>query len=335
VFRSRAAADTFSIPCNPVEESAMQYIRLGAVVVLAPALAAFLAVGCSGEKKSDQAAVKSSVKPGKKPASGGQPAKAGAKEALVAKGWGSLKGKVTYAGSPPEVKQITIPDTVKEKDKCLMGDTRDQTWKIGVDKGVADVVVWLRAPKGKYFQIPADQQKPAEKTVKLDQPFCAFEPHVFTLYPSFFDGKEQKSTGQEFTVVNSADFLHNTNWTPSDELLNSGANQPIQAKKDLKIPPFKPSEENEAGGEQKIAFKCNVHTWMSAYAWVLDHPYVAVTSGDAKDAKVFGTYEIKKVPAGVEVEVVYWHQAVPDTPKVLKTVTLKEGDNTEDFTVSQ
>jgi hypothetical protein len=167
----------------------------------------------------------------------------------------------------------------------------------------------------------------------MDQPHCAFEPHVFVLYPSFFDtqAKKQKPTGQVFEVMNSAGFNHNTNWTPSDQTLFSGSNEILQSKKSIPVK-VKASSEKKSGGEPSVRFTCNIHPWMNAYARIFDHPYAAVSDGDAKDAKDFGSYEIKKVPAGVECEVVYWHESM-DAPKVLKTVTLKEGENTENISI--
>jgi hypothetical protein len=315
----------------------MKRFRLLGVLIATPALAAFLSLaGCSGEKEAKPAAQKSDTgsSVGAEAKGGGRPVRGGAKTPLVATTWGSLKGKVTYDGDPPPVEQIVIPDTVKEKDQCLQGDTRKQTWKVGPDKGIGDVVVWLRPTKGHYFQIPADEQKPEPPVVKIDQPQCAFIPHVSTLYPSFYDSesKKQKPTGQVFEVVNSASFNHNTKWDPSDTLVMLGANEILQSKSNRKID-VKVGKDKDAGGEMLLKFSCNIHPWMSAFAWAFDHPYSAVTTGDAKDAKDFGDYQIKRVPAGVELELVCWHESFKDKPKVLKTVTLKDGENTEDFKI--
>jgi hypothetical protein len=286
----------------------------------------------SAETASAESSSKESKEAGEK-----MVAKSGDKEPLVGKGLATLKGKVTFEGTPPPVKTIDIPATVKEKDLCLQGDTREQTWKVGgSDNGVGDVVVWLRAPKGKYFEIPGDQQK-ADGTVKLDQPHCAFEPHVLVLYPTYYDSKskKQKPTGQKFEVVNSAPFNHNTNYSFSDPILNSGGNPILKAKTGVEAIDVKADRDKTGavGGEQKATFKCNIHGWMSGYGWIFDHPYAAVTTGDEKGATDFGNYEIKKAPAGVELELVYWHETMRE-PKVLKTITLKDGDNKEDIKIS-
>lgn len=132
---------------------------------------------------------------------------------LSSKGWGSIRGKVVFDGDPPRPINLIPQMMVKGAgpgNPCLKGKTEDETWVVGPDKGVANVIVWLRAPKGTYFDVPEKQQK-REDTVSIGQPFCAFEPHVTALYASYYDGKAQKPTGQKFKVVNDGTFPHNTN----------------------------------------------------------------------------------------------------------------------------
>ena len=76
-----------------------------------------------------------------------------------------------------------------------------------------------------------------------------------------------------------------------------------------------------------VKFNCNIHTWMTGYAYVFDHPFNAVTDEH-------GNYKIENVPTGAEVEIVYWHEDLGD-PKVLKKVTLNDGTNTENFPVKK
>ena len=159
--------------------------------------------------------------------------------------------------------------------------------------------------------------------IKIDQPHCAFEPRVVVLYPSYYDAKTKKQTptGQKFEVVNSATISHNTNWNPSSTLLNSSGNQilPPKTPNPLDIT-LKPCRATEAGGEQSVNFACNIHTWMKGYAKVFDHPFAVVTKED-------GTYEIKNAPAGVELDLVYWHESM-NLPQVLEKVTLKANETT-------
>src|SRR5262249_4699131 len=85
-----------------------------------------------------------------------------------------------------------------------------------------------------------------------------------------------------------------------------------------------------------VSFNCDFHKWMSAKAWVFDHPYADVSS-DGRDKRDFGTFEIKNVPTGVEVFVVAWHEAA--NPNYLlpegkgsgqgQAITLKDGETKE------
>jgi hypothetical protein len=306
----------------------MQRFRLTGLAVLGPVVAGLIfAVGCGGSKESGEAEVKSekSDKVEKKTASASGP-----KEELVSTGWGSLKGKVTFEGTPPTRNKL---DITKDKEVCEKGDTLDQMWKVGPDKGVANVVIWLKAPKGTYFKIPDDLKKAS--TAKIDQPFCAFEPHVSVLYPSYFDGKKQEKTGQELEIDNSAPITHNTNYQAgegSDSTIVPSGNPMLPTKGHHSEDNIKACKDKQAGGEQLMVFKCNIHTWMRGFAWVFDHPYATVSKGD--NGKNYGEYEIAKVPAGAEVELYYWHESM-DKPKLLEKTKLKDGENTKDFTVSK
>jgi hypothetical protein len=147
------------------------------------------------------------------------------------------------------------------------------------------------------------------------------------VYPSYFDpqAKEQKPSGQKFVVANSAPITHNTNVTPSSTLINQGGNNILQSKSKQEMV-FKPGKSNQAGGEQTILFTCNIHPWMKGYAKVFDHPFAVVTKED-------GTFEIKNAPAGVELDLVYWHESM-NAPQVAEKVTVKDKETaTKDIKV--
>jgi hypothetical protein len=309
----------------------MYRYRLVGILALLPALAAFVVLsGCGGSDKGDKPSAE------KVSSDTSKITPAGKKEELASTGWGTLKGKVTFDGTPPVMKPDIVQSDNKDKEFCHKGspkDIQEQTWKIGPDKGVANVVVFLKAPDGKYFKIPEDE-KERKDTVKIDQPFCAFEPHVVALFPSYFDGatQKQKPTGQKFEIVNSAPITHNTNWRSSDSTLIKGDNVILPSKGAPRVIQVKASSDKKTGDHQQVAISCDIHKWMSGYALVFDNPFTAVTSGDAKDQKDFGAFEIKKVPTGAEVEIWYWHESMPKA-QMLKKVTLKDGTNTEDFKI--
>ncbi len=319
----------------------MKRLGFGAAIFLMPILGIFT-LGCGGSDESTKdmppssKVTKKSSSSGSKTAEtkestgggGGGGAVAGATE-LEPTGSGTLKGTITFDGTPPAQTAIKME---KDPDYCRKTDPKKLlVWEVGPNKGVANVVVWLRAPKGKCFKIPDDMKQWKGDPVKIDQPHCAFEPRVVALLPSYYDAKAKKQTptGQKFEVLNDASIAHNTNWTPSSTLLNQSGNQilPAKSKEPSKLDiAFKPCRPTEAGGEQTVTFACNIHTWMKGYAKVFDHPFAVVTKED-------GAYEIKNAPAGVDVELVYWHESMA-RPEVLEKITLKDKDTTtKDFKI--
>src|SRR5204863_4426710 len=80
----------------------------------------------------------------------------------------------------------------------------------------------LKPPSGKFFKIyDKYEDVSGDKQLgkrDLDQPFCAYDPRVVVLYPSYTarakkEGKDAnilKTSGQVFEVKNSADVPHNT-----------------------------------------------------------------------------------------------------------------------------
>jgi hypothetical protein len=295
-----------------------------AVALLIPA-ATLVAVGCGGGDKQDKPKTQT---PAVKPGGEGKTAATGAgdKTALEVTATGTLKGKVTYDGNPPTpVDQTPLMEKQGDKSHCLKGPTKETLWLVGADKGVKNVVVWLRPPDGKFFKIPADQQN-RKDVVTMDQPFCQFEPRVVALYTYFWDpeSKKLKKTGQTFKVLNSAPIPHNTNFTPSNTLANTGKNEIIQPGKEMVYDP-KPGRDTESGGEESINVACNIHTWMGGKVVVFDHPYFAITKDD-------GTYEIPNAPAGAELTVACWHESFGERlRKAAKTdkVTIEAGKATE------
>ena len=289
------------------------YLSRLAALLPALALGAFLA-GCSGGKTEPTKAEE--VDPGAP--------KDTKKEPLASKGRGTLKGVVTLVGTPPTPFDLTEHKDYKEQKGChAEPNLKDETWVVdGASKGVANVVVWLKAPEGSYFKMEDKDKDPKgggwEKDKTLNQPVCRFIPHVQVLFPAYQTGKGEERTGQTFTVTNEASFIHNSDWKGGPR--NRGGNPRIEpgGKVELKINP----------DTQPINIKCSIHQFMKAYAWAFDHPYATVTKPD-------GTFEIPNAPAGAKVEVWYWHESFdPPTPRKLKEVTLEDGKpTTADFTL--
>src|SRR5437762_11405085 len=79
-------------------------------------------------------------------------------------GWGSVSGRVTYDGDPP-VPESLVPEILKlmnaqDKACCKAGPANQkvrQNWVVDPkSKGVANVIVFIKPPKGTVFPIHKD-----------------------------------------------------------------------------------------------------------------------------------------------------------------------------------
>jgi hypothetical protein len=314
-----------------------------ALLLWAPALVlSVLLLGCGDSKDKDAKKDGTPSADGKPPKDGGGVAPKG----VAFTKNGVLKGKATFVGTMPDLKALTEAlqkriATEKAEDaikSCLCdeakkkGDADYQEWKIDKDQGVANVVVFLKPVRGTYFEV--DETHPAVMAIKgkeavLDQPFCAFEPHVQVLYPRYIQYKDGQrkmvSTGQSLIVKNSSKITHNTNMKdPNND--NKLPNNPV-LKPDENV-----SVKNDdlAAVSQPIDVSCDIHKWMKGYIWVLGTPYYAVTNAK-------GEYEIKNVPAG-PVQLIAWHEKagfLTSGEANGEPLDLKDGENSKNFEVKE
>jgi hypothetical protein len=232
------------------------------------------------------------------------------KKAIEGKGTGTIKGKAILDGDVPAGAKVKMDQSNKDISHCMKGDTEDLTWVVGPNKGLANVVVYLKAPSGSYFKVDTSK-KTWQDEVAIDQPYCAFKPHVSILFPEY----EGKPTGQKLTIKNSSPILHNSRYAGS-KIKNAGIN--------YTIPAGKSETPNMKADNQPITLSCDAHKWMEAYVWAFDHPYAALTGED-------GSFEIKNVPTGVDVQVMAWHESDGKSSpgKEVKKGALKDGDEIE------
>lgn len=184
---------------------------------------------------------------------------------------GNVSGRVTFEGTPPENAAVNLasdPACVTARPDGLKLDT------VMVNNGgLENVFVYVKDGLGNYyFETPTT-------AVTLDQKGCHYSPHVFGL-----------RTGQPLEIVNSDQTLHNVNaMAQVNQAFNMG--QAMQGMKSQKM--FtKP--------EVMVRIKCDVHSWMTAYAGVLNHPYFAVTANG-------GAFELKDLPPGTYT-IEAWHE---------------------------
>lgn len=213
---------------------------------------------------------------------------------------GVIKGQVIYDGSPQEGQIIEAMKTNNDAKHCLSAPEAQkisQRWIVNKkNNGVANVVVFLKPPDGHYF--PMDKSIALAKEVSIDQPFCAFEPHVQVAFPFYFDGKKYVPSGQVFKIKNSAPVPHNTKVSGDDkDVVNS--NLTLKPREEGTLTFFRPAR-------KPINLNCSFHPWMNAMIWTFDHPYAAITDEN-------GNFQIKSVPTGVQLSLGAWHESVSST----------------------
>jgi plastocyanin len=188
--------------------------------------------------------------------------------------WGSIKGRFVFGGDAPAVSELKAD---KDVEVCGKHKLLAEELVVGADKGIANVVVYVR-DKGVKVN-PELAAAVAGQKAELDNKDCRFQPHV-----------QFVQTGQELVIKNSDSVGHNSNVAtvknpPSNNLIPSGGQSTVKFSSDEAIP---------------AQVTCNIHPWMKAWLVVRPNPYAAVSKTD-------GSFEIKGVPAG-EVELQFWHE---------------------------
>jgi hypothetical protein len=199
---------------------------------------------------------------------GGGPAAAAASTGT---GWGTLKGRFTFAGSPPAARPLVVD---KDTEVCSRGGMKLVDRSLLVDpstKGLANVVVFARKTSR------VKEASPPQTPLIFDQKQCEFLSPVFAA-----------RVGQPIDVHNSDPIGHNTN------IAGSSFNQLIPAGQGTLYKP-----DAETGMPTMVT--CNIHPWMKAYAVFRKDGYVAVSATD-------GSFTIPDLPAGETIEFQVWHE---------------------------
>jgi hypothetical protein len=231
-------------------------------------------VGCARPQPADYRASASDVDKLRAAMGGAAAASAGPKELANPTGWATLKGRFRLSGP------VSLAPIVVTKDQGVCGNTApNQSLILGPDNAVQYVLIYLntKLPALGAPWVHPDYAATANDTVEFDQKKCIFLSHVFPM----------RST-QKLNVVNSDVVGHNTNIKAFgyDTIIPAGSSNNGAAVKALSEP---------------APTSCAIHPWMAAYIMATPHPYIAVTDNN-------GEFEIKNVPAGVELEFRFWHE---------------------------
>lgn len=202
-------------------------------------------------------------------------ADAGDAAASTSTGWGTLKGRLTYAGDPPQMPPMSEA-LKKDPATCAPGGKPPQQQFLLVDsgsKGIANIVLFARKVSRVH-----ESAGPKTEPFVFNQKNCIFRSHVFAV-----------TVGQPLDIKNSDDVSHNTNISGQN-----GFNQMIGVGESTETTPKK--EESAP-----VEVGCNVHPWMRAYMLPRKNGYFAVTAAD-------GSFEIPNLPAGEKLEIQVWHE---------------------------
>ncbi len=206
---------------------------------------------------------------------------------------GAISGKVTFAGDPPQRRQVKM----SADPKCEAANPEGRLGDVFVvNEGGAFQNVFVYIKEG----LPEQKWDPPAEPAVIDQHGCMYTPHVLGVM-----------VGQTIEIRNSDPTLHNVHALPknSRQFNNAMPMKGMTIKKKFTAP------------EIMVRLKCDVHPWMSAYVGVLDHPFFAVTGPD-------GTFEIKNVPPGTYT-IEAWHEKAGT--KTAQVTVAQDGTATVDF----
>lgn len=203
-------------------------------------------------------------------------------KAIKVKNGGTITGSVVWSGGIPKVPPFPV---LKNPEVCDVGKTgkKDSPRLLihSQSKGVKNTVVYLAdIQQGRKLVRP-------KNPILLKQKNCEYEPHVLIVPRR---AKLAMSTGDGV--------LHNIHMFGSASYNLPFPRKGLVIKRRLK----------RAG---LIRLRCDAgHAWMSAYIWVINHPYYALTDAE-------GRFTIKGVPPG-KYTLKAWHEGWNVTKTVEK-----------------
>lgn len=197
-------------------------------------------------------------------------------------GWATLTGTFRIEGSAPTMTTLTVN---KDTEVCAPGGAQvfEESVVVGSGGGLKNVLIFISSKLPTDDPMWEHEQYQATKTaeVEFDQKACIFLSHVAAM----------RST-QRLKVLNSDPVGHNTNLDSKRGAAAGNFTVPANS-----FAYYDPG----AASPAPFSVSCSIHPWMKAHMMVCDHPYFAVTDAEGK-------FEIKNVPAGVELEYRVWQE---------------------------
>jgi hypothetical protein len=206
---------------------------------------------------------------------------------------GTIKGHVKLTGKLPGNPVVrTAADPMCSKVRAGKRLVQE-TVAANLQGDLANVFVKL---DGSFPQTP-----PPAAPVMIDQVGCVYVPRVIGV-----------QAGQTLQIRNSDALLHNLHSSSTVKDNNFNVGQPIAGIV---------SQFHLKADDEMVKLRCDVHSWMTSYVGVVNHPYFAVSSPA-------GSFEIANVPPG-SYTVKAWHEKYGPTTQ---TVRVRAGQvTTVDF----
>ncbi len=209
---------------------------------------------------------------------------AAAYDEVAVEGGGVISGRVGFGGDVPAA---TFLPVLQNGDVC--GErVRDESLIVSPSGDLAGVVVELRG-------VAAGKPR-SDVPAVLDNERCSFVPRIQALV-----------VGQSLEIRNSDPLLHDAHaWMGSRTIFNLG------------LPRWRVVSHvfDEPG---LLSVDCNIlHTWMKAWIFVSEHPYIAVTDRT-------GRFSITDVPIGT-YELRIWHETLGEK---MRDVDVEEDQRVE------
>ena len=195
--------------------------------------------------------------------------------AAFAQSTATINGKFVYDGKAPEPKVLMCNQEInKDQATCCQIKHVDESLVVGKDGAVANIVGYVRTTG---LKVPAEIAAAHKEAKVLDNKNCRFEPHVIGIVQ-----------GQQLVLGNSDNVGHNSNIAAQqvNPIIPAGNQVPVNVKRVTLIP-------NEVN--------CNIHPWMKAWVVVRPNPFFSISAED-------GTFEIKGLPVGKELEFQVWQE---------------------------
>jgi len=204
---------------------------------------------------------------------------------------GAIFGRVQLSGHPPEL----VPLKVTKKNQELFGPTvPNQALIVSADKGIKNVVVSIE-------NISGGKEVSTSGIATVESKGELYVPHV-----------QAVTVGTTLKVVNSDPVLHvpfaaitEIQWElsdPRDRLTDPHAYATMAKRIFLFILSRGKLMTSDLDEPVLIHVMCGVHPKMSAFIWVMKHPYFAVTDEE-------GSFKINAVPPG-RYRLRAWHEAL-------------------------